>query len=101
MVGLFRTSAATFGPVRLSLRPIGAYEPRWFMQPQHMNPDETANARLHLESRRSLAIHHGTVQLTDEAIDAPVMALRAACYPATLTPCGSSCLISANRFLIP
>ena len=92
MVRLFRTSAATFGPVRLSLLPIGAYEPRWFMQPQHMNPDETANAHLHLESRRSLAIHHGTVQLTDEAIDAPVMALRAALATRN---------IDAPRFLVP
>lgn len=64
-----------FGAPRLSLLPIGAYEPRWFMKPQHMNPDEAVQAHLDLGSAKSLAIHHGTVQLTDEAVDAPVMAL--------------------------
>lgn len=67
-----------FGPPRLSLLPIGAYEPRWFMHPQHMNPDEAVKAHKLLDSRASLAIHHGTIQLTDEAIDAPVAALNVA-----------------------
>ena len=65
-----------FGPPRLSLLPIGAYEPRWFMHPQHMNPEEAVKAHAQLESRTSLAIHHGTIQLTDEAIDAPVKELQ-------------------------
>lgn len=67
-----------FGPPRLSLLPIGAYEPRWFMHPQHMNPDEAVKAHRLLDSRASLAIHHGTIQLTDEAIDAPATALKLA-----------------------
>ena len=71
----FRAIKASFGAPRLSLLPIGAYEPRWFMKPQHMNPQEAAAAHLDLESRTSLAIHHGTLHLTDEAIDAPVIAL--------------------------
>jgi L-ascorbate metabolism protein UlaG (beta-lactamase superfamily) len=71
----FREVRKTFGNPRLSLIPIGAYEPRWFMSPQHMNPEEAVKAHLDLQSQTSLAIHHGTVQLTDEAIDAPVKAL--------------------------
>jgi L-ascorbate metabolism protein UlaG (beta-lactamase superfamily) len=61
-----------FGAPRLSLLPIGAYEPRWFMKPQHMNPEEAVMAHIALASRTSIAIHHGTLQLTDEAIDQPV-----------------------------
>ncbi|MCA3574772.1 MAG: MBL fold metallo-hydrolase [Aestuariivirga sp.] len=68
----------SFGAPRLSLIPIGAYEPRWFMQPQHMNPEEAVKAHLALGSATSLAIHHGTIQLTDEAIDAPVRELASA-----------------------
>ncbi|MFO1132130.1 MAG: MBL fold metallo-hydrolase [Hyphomicrobiales bacterium] len=76
----------SFGPPRLSLLPIGAYEPRWFMQPQHMNPEEAVKAHRLLESRASLAIHHGTVQLTDEAIDAPVAALKEALQQHSVDP---------------
>jgi L-ascorbate metabolism protein UlaG (beta-lactamase superfamily) len=74
----FREVKSKFGAPRLSLLPIGAYEPRWFMKPQHMNPDEAVLAHLDLGSAKSLAIHHGTVQLTDEAVDAPVLALEEA-----------------------
>jgi L-ascorbate metabolism protein UlaG (beta-lactamase superfamily) len=71
----FREVKSKFGAPRLSLLPIGAYEPRWFMKPQHMNPEEAVQAHVDLGSAKSLAIHHGTVQLTDEAMDAPVSAL--------------------------
>jgi L-ascorbate metabolism protein UlaG (beta-lactamase superfamily) len=67
----FRDIRRHFGPPRLSILPIGAYEPRWFMQPQHMNPAEAVQAHLDLESATTAAIHHETIQLTDEAIDAP------------------------------
>lgn len=75
---IFEDVRREFGSPRLSLLPIGAYEPRWFMKAQHMNPDEAVTAHLLLDSRTSLAIHHATVQLTDEAIDAPAKALEAA-----------------------
>ena len=71
----FREIKQRFGGPRLSLLPIGAYEPRWFMKSQHMNPEEAVQAHLDLGSAKSLAIHHGTVQLTNEAVDAPVIAL--------------------------
>jgi len=38
-----------------------------------------------LGSKTSLAIHHGTVQLTDEAIDAPIQALDEALAGAQLS----------------
>ena len=55
--------------------PIGAYEPRWFMTPVHVNPDEAVRAHLAVKARRSIGMHFGTFQLTDEAIDAPLHAL--------------------------
>ncbi|HET6347283.1 MAG TPA: MBL fold metallo-hydrolase, partial [Myxococcota bacterium] len=67
----FRQIAARFGPMDVSLLPIGAYEPRWFMRAQHMNPDDAVLAHLDLGSRHSLGMHWGTFQLTDEALDAP------------------------------
>jgi L-ascorbate metabolism protein UlaG (beta-lactamase superfamily) len=60
-----------FGPPRLALLPIGAYEPRWFMRPVHMSPEEAVQAHHVLGAETSVAIHHGTFQLTDEGLDTP------------------------------
>jgi L-ascorbate metabolism protein UlaG (beta-lactamase superfamily) len=62
----------------LSLIPIGAYEPRWFMRLAHVNPDEAVKVHRDVRSRFSLGMHFGTFQLTDEGIDDPIHALAAA-----------------------
>jgi L-ascorbate metabolism protein UlaG (beta-lactamase superfamily) len=64
-----------FGPITLSFLPIGAYEPRWFMAPVHINPAEAVEASLVLESQVTVPIHFGTFRLADEAFDAPLAAL--------------------------
>ena len=71
----FREARERYGPFRLAILPIGAYEPRWFMRDQHMNPAESVRAFNDCGAELALAHHHGTFQLTDEAIDAPVVAL--------------------------
>ena len=45
------------------------------MSPVHMGPDDAVRAHQDLGSNMSMAIHHGTFQLTDEAIDTPRKAL--------------------------
>ena len=74
--GHFSWIRERFGPPRLALLPIGAYEPRWFMSPIHMGPDEAIRAHEILRAEASIAIHHGTFQLGDEAIDTPKRVLR-------------------------
>ncbi len=71
----FRAVKDAHGPLRMALLPIGAYEPRWFMKDQHMNPDDAVKALADCGAEQALAHHHSTFQLTDEAIDAPVKAL--------------------------
>ena len=67
----FSPGAQAHGPLRLAILPIGAYEPRWFMQDQHMNPADAVKALADCGAELALAHHHGTFQFTDEAIDAP------------------------------
>jgi L-ascorbate metabolism protein UlaG (beta-lactamase superfamily) len=71
----FRRVAEAHGPLRLAILPIGAYEPRWFMRDQHMNPSDAVKALADCGAAQALAHHHGTFQLTDESIDAPAEAL--------------------------
>ncbi len=74
------------GAPDVALLPIGAYAPRWFMGPVHMDPADAVQAHLTLGARRSVGMHFGTFQLTDEAIDAPLEALEAARTAAGLDP---------------
>ena len=74
----FRDAREKYGPFRLAILPIGAYEPRWFMRDQHMNPEDAVQAFRDCGAEYALGHHYGTFQLTDEAIDAPVQALDAA-----------------------
>ena len=69
---LFTRTGEKHGGFRLALIPIGAYAPRWFMGPQHMDPHEAARALLLCGAREALAFHWGTFRLTDEPYDEPV-----------------------------
>lgn len=71
----YKETHRRYGSMDLSLLPIGAYEPRWFMKEQHIDPTEAVQAHLDLNSRASLGMHFGTFQLTDEGIDQPVFDL--------------------------
>lgn len=82
----FRLIRARFGPMRLALLPIGAYIPRWFMREVHMDPADAVQAHLDLGSARSIAIHHGTFPLADEARTDPPADLAAALRHRALPP---------------
>jgi L-ascorbate metabolism protein UlaG (beta-lactamase superfamily) len=82
----FRDARDRYGPFRLAVLPIGAYEPRWFMSDMHLNPAEAVRAFTVCGAEFALGHHYGTFQLTDEAIEAPVEALDIARVEAGIDP---------------
>jgi L-ascorbate metabolism protein UlaG (beta-lactamase superfamily) len=82
----FRHARERYGPFRLAILPIGAYEPRWFMRDQHMNPAESVQALIDCGAELGLGHHYGTFQLTDEPFDAPLIALAEALRAAEIPP---------------
>jgi L-ascorbate metabolism protein UlaG (beta-lactamase superfamily) len=83
---IFRRVRERFGPMRLATLPIGAYEPRWFMQPQHVNPAEAVRIMREVGARQALGHHWGTFRLTNEGIERPLEALAAALKAEAIPP---------------
>jgi len=72
----FGEIGARFGPLDAALLPIGAYDPPWFMEKQHLNPEQAVQAFADLRARLFVAMHWGTFKLTDEPLDEPPRRLR-------------------------
>ena len=73
-----RQTAARGGGFDVALIAVGACEPRWFMQPQHVDPAEAVRIHLDLGAKRSVGIHWGTFALADEPLDHAIEALASA-----------------------
>lgn len=67
----FADIGARFAPIDLALIPIGAYEPRDFMKPVHVNPEEAVRIHQDVGARQSIGMHWGTFRLTTEPLDEP------------------------------
>ncbi|BES70309.1 MBL fold metallo-hydrolase [Marinobacter nanhaiticus D15-8W] len=75
---VFTEIGEIFAPIDLALLPIGAYDPRWFMSPVHVDPEEAVHIHRDIGARQSVAMHWGTFVLTDEPMDEPPRRLRQA-----------------------
>jgi L-ascorbate metabolism protein UlaG (beta-lactamase superfamily) len=74
----FKEIGERCGPIDWAMLPIGAYDPRWFMKPQHMCPEEAVEAFDALGAKTMVAMHWGTFKLTDESIAEPPVRARGA-----------------------
>ena len=75
----FSQIGRAFSPISLSVLPIGAYSPRWLLHGAHVAPAEAVQIHCDVGSRQSVAVHWGTVVLSDEMILAPKLELQAEC----------------------
>jgi len=78
--------------ILLSLTPIGAYKPRWFMKDVHMNPEEAVLVHKAMRSQYSIASHFNAFQLADEKFDQAITELEHALIQHN---------ISSENFIIP
>merc|ERR1712232_698014 len=65
-----------YGPYDVAMIPIGAYEPRDFMRPQHADPNDAVKVMKAIQAKNAVPIHWGTFQLTSEHYLEPVELLK-------------------------
>ncbi|WP_420810183.1 MBL fold metallo-hydrolase [Halopolyspora algeriensis] len=64
--------------IDVAMLPIGAYEPRWFMRPVHMCPEEAVRAASDLGAARMAGMHWGAFALSQEPPVEPLNRVRKA-----------------------
>lgn len=67
----FQAIGASYPGIDLALMPVGAYEPRWFMEPMHVSPEEAVQACDDLRATRMATMHWGTFILSGEPVTEP------------------------------
>ena len=75
---MFREIRSRSGPFKVSMLPVGAYKPDWFMSPIHTSPRESLKIHHHVGSETSIGMHFGTFPLADDGYDDPHNDLKAA-----------------------
>jgi L-ascorbate metabolism protein UlaG (beta-lactamase superfamily) len=68
----FKEIGSRCEPIKISILPIGAYKPGWFMSPIHTSPEESVKIHLDVRATTSIGMHFGTFPLADDGHDDPV-----------------------------
>jgi L-ascorbate metabolism protein UlaG (beta-lactamase superfamily) len=72
----FREIGRRFPGLLAAMLPIGGYEPAWFMEHYHLNPEQAGRAFCELGARCFVPMHWGAFQLTDEPLCEPADRVR-------------------------
>jgi len=68
---IFKKIGQKHPDIKVGLIPIGAYKPRWFMKPMHVNPEEAIQVHKDVGAQISFGMHFGTFPLADDGMDDP------------------------------
>lgn len=81
-----------FRDIGIALMPIGAYEPEWFMSPQHVTPEEAVQAFRDVGAHKFVPMHYGAFRLADDTPKEALGRLYASWRSSGLSP---------DRLLVP
>jgi L-ascorbate metabolism protein UlaG (beta-lactamase superfamily) len=81
----YRETGEVFPEIDYFLIGIGAYEPRWFMEPNHNNPSDVMTAFRDIGAKTLVPMHYGTFDLSDEPPGQPIRLLKTEAEKAGLT----------------
>jgi len=59
------------GSLSAAMLPIGGYDPAWFMEYHHLNPEQAGQAWIELGAEVLVPMHWGSFRLTDEPLSEP------------------------------
>lgn len=74
----FEKIGQDYGPIKTALIPIGAYIPRWFMSPVHVDPKQALQIHKEVGAELSIGMHYGTFPLADDGEMDPLNDLKKA-----------------------
>lgn len=72
----YKELAEIFGEIDYFIIGIGAYEPRWFMKPNHNNPSDIFKAFSDAKAKILVPMHYGTFNQSDEPPSQPLRLLK-------------------------
>lgn len=68
----FKEIGERCSPILVSILPIGAYKPNWFMSPIHTSPEDAVKIFLDVKTKAAIASHFGTFPLADDSQQDPI-----------------------------
>ena len=89
------------GGFGIALIAVGACEPRWLMKEQHINPAEAVQVHQDLKAKRSVGVHWGTFNLSDEPLDQPPKDLALALRERGLAPDTFTVMATGQTHTLP
>ncbi len=72
----YKETAELFPQIDYFLIGIGAYKPRWFMEPNHNSPEDALEAFVGAKAKTLIPMHFGRFDLSDEPPSEPLRLLK-------------------------